>query len=181
MQKYLLIAITTAAILGTAFGVQQITASSSSATANETKVQAIETVPLEGLSLDGGEFLLLADTTPAEIDTAHVAMNVPCEPDDADDDQLPQTDIAVVAGVAPNVSPVQSEFIAQLSDPNDNKCTYHVTLPEDGEQITDIAVINTSEETVEFDSGNFATISLTSADDDDRNRNDGNDDREDDD
>jgi hypothetical protein len=130
---------------------------SQTATADHAEILSIDTLPLEGLSLDAGEFLLLADTTPALIESGHVAMNVPCSPDD----DTPQTDIAVVAGVAPDVSPLESEFVADLSNPDDNKCTFHVSFPEDDEDITDVAIINTGDATVEFESGNFATVSLT--------------------
>lgn len=151
-------AVVTAGIL--AFGLLATAAQqwSQTATADHAEILSIDTVPLEGLSLDAGEFLLLADTTPALIESGHVAMNVPCTPDD---DDTPQTDIAVVAGVAPDVSPLDSEYVADLSNPDNNKCTFHVSFPEDDEDITDVAIINTSNETVEFESGNFATVSLT--------------------
>lgn len=67
----------------------------------------------------------------------------------------------MVAGVAPDVSPLDLEYVEELSSPEDNKCTFHVTFPEEDEDITDVAIINTGEETAEFESGNFATVSLT--------------------
>lgn len=145
--------------------------SQQTATADHAKILSIDTVPLEGLSLDAGEFLLLADTTPALIESGHVAMNVPCSPDG----DVPQTDIAVVAGIAPDVAPLELEYVADLSDPDENKCTFHVTFPEDDEDITDVAIINTGSATTDFESGNFATVSLTTAnghdDDDDQDDN----------
>jgi hypothetical protein len=81
-------AVVTAGIL--AFGVLAIAAQQGkTAIADHAEILTIDTVPLEGLSLDAGEFLLLADTTPALIESGHVAMNVPCE----QDDETPQTDI----------------------------------------------------------------------------------------
>jgi len=55
------------------------------------------------------------------------------------------------------------EYVADLSNPDGNKCTFHVTFPEEDEDVTDVAIINTGNETVDFESGNFATISLTTA------------------
>src|ERR671914_2395086 len=37
------------------------------------------TVPLENLSLAPGDFIILADSTPVPIESAHVSMNVPCQ------------------------------------------------------------------------------------------------------
>jgi hypothetical protein len=71
----------------------------------------------------------------------------------------------VVAGVAPDLSPVELEFIAELSDPEDN-CLYHVDIPEnEDDEVTDIAIINPGDKTVKFGSGNFATISITEVSD----------------
>ena len=135
---------------------------SPAATADHAEVLSIETLPLEGLSLEPNEFLLLADTTPAEIESGHVALSVPCT-----DGDTPETDIDVVAGIAPDVTPVILEYVGDLSAPEDNRCTFHVTIPENSEDITDVAIINTGAATVQFDSGHFATISLTTARDDD--------------
>lgn len=165
-------AVITAGIL--AFSLLATSALSPAAVADRAEILAIETVLLQGLSLDAGEFLLLADTTPALIESGHVAMNVPCDPDNDDNDDIPQTDIAVVAGVAPDVSPLDVEYVADLSNPDNNKCTFHVTFPEDDEDITDVAIINTGDEIVEFESGTFATISLTTARDHDDDEEDDN-------
>jgi hypothetical protein len=117
--------------------------------------------PFEGKSLGPGEFLELVDSTPALIESAHVALHIPCEVngDDA------ESDIAVVAGVAPDLSEVELEFVAELSDPDNDRCTFHVTLPEDDdEDITDIAMINTGDNNIEFESGMFATTSVSTSD-----------------
>src|ERR687895_2559254 len=37
------------------------------------------TVPLENLPLAPGDFIILADSTPVPIESAHVSMNVPCQ------------------------------------------------------------------------------------------------------
>ena len=131
---------------------------SPAATADHAEILSIETLPLEGLSLEPNEFLLLADTTPAEIESGHVALSVPCT-----DGDTPETDIAVVVGIAPDVTAVDLEYVSDLSAPEDNRCTFHVTIPENSEDITDVAIINTGAATIQFESGHFATISLTTA------------------
>jgi hypothetical protein len=118
------------------------------------------TLPLENLSLASGDFIILADVTPIPIEAAHVSMNVPCRI--ADNNFTPSSDIKVIAGVAPDLKPTTLEYIAELSRPEINKCTYHVELPQVAEQqITDIAIMNTGNQTIEFSSGNFATISIS--------------------
>ena len=106
---------------------------------------------------------MLVDTTPSLIQSGHVALHIPCEVDGDD----AETDIAVVAGVAPDVSPVDLEYVAPLSDPDNDRCTFHVTLPEDSEDITDIAMINTGDNKIQFRSGMFVTTSVSTADEED--------------
>jgi hypothetical protein len=131
------------------------------ATAADSEVEGYDTMPLEGLSLGSGEFILLVDSTPALIESGHVALHVPCEVDGDD----AETDIAVVAGVAPDVSPVELQFVADLSNPDEDRCTFHVTVPEDSEDITDIAMINTGNKDIKFESGMFVATSVTTIDD----------------
>ena len=131
------------------------------------------TVPLENLSLAPGDFIILADSTPVPIESAHVSMNVPCHAAAAAEGSNittsttnaslgPSSDIKIVAGVAPDLKPAIPEYIAELSRPEISKCTYHVQLPEVADQpITDIAIVNTGNQTVKFSSGNFATISTS--------------------
>jgi hypothetical protein len=126
----------------------------------DDQIPSSVTITLEGLRLEAGQFIELTDTTPVLVTAAHATINVPCQ--NGDD---PESDIAVVAGVAPDLKPVELEFIAELSNPEDN-CTYHVDIPEDeDDEVTDIAIINPGRETVEFKSGNFATISITEVSD----------------
>lgn len=126
------------------------------ATATDASVLSFDTIPLEDLQLRSGQFIILVDTTPARIETAHVALNVPCEIEG----ETATTPIAVVRGVAPNVSPATLEFVAPLSA-DEKHCVFHVTIPEAGEEITDIAMINTGDRKIEFNSGNFVTTSVT--------------------
>lgn len=134
------------------------------------------TVPLENLSLAPGDFIILADSTPVPIESAHVSMNVPCQVPTAAaegnnnitagttnaNQGPPSTDIKIMAGVAPDLEAAIPEYIAGLSRPENGKCTYHVQIPEvAGEPVTDIAIVNTGNQTVNFTSGNFATISTS--------------------
>jgi hypothetical protein len=130
------------------------------------------TVPLENLSLAPGDFIILADSTPVPIESAHVSMNVPCQVEAAEGNNIttsttnssigPPTDIKIMAGVAPDLEPAVPEYIAGLSRPENGKCTYHVQIPQvANEPVTDIAIVNTGNQIVNFTSGNFATISTS--------------------
>ncbi len=128
------------------------------------------TVPLENLSLSPGDFIILADSTPVPIEAVHVSMNVPCHAaveggnitTSASDSLEPSSDIKIIAGVAPDLVPAIPEYIAELSHPENGKCTYHVTLPQTADQqVTDVALLNAGNQTVNFISGNFATISTS--------------------
>jgi hypothetical protein len=121
------------------------------------------TVPLENLSLASGDFIILADSTPIPIEAAHVSINVPCQVvGNSTSNVTPSSDVQVIAGVAPDLKPATLEYIAGLSHPENNKCTYHVQLPQAADQqMTDIAIINNGNRTIKFSSGNFATISIS--------------------
>ena len=142
------------------FALSQIPSNAAMADANNDQIPSSVTIPLEGLTLKAGQFIELTDTTPVLVTAAHATINVLCE--NGDD---PESDIAVVAGVAPDLSPVELEFISELSDPEDN-CLYHADIPEnEDDEVTDIAIINPGDKTVKFGSGNFATISITEVSD----------------
>src|SRR5215207_7690695 len=133
------------------------------------------TVPLENLSLAPGDFIILADSTPVPIESTHVSMNVPCQIIAAAEGnnittsttttnsiQEPSSDIKIMAGVAPDLKPAILEYIAELSRPEIGKCTYHVQIPEVADQqVTDILIMNSGNQTVNFTSGNFVTISTS--------------------
>jgi len=131
------------------------------------------TVPLENLSLAPGDFIILADSTPIPIESAHVSMNVPCKAAKTDGNNIttsttanaslgPASDIKIVAGVEPDLEPAIPEYVAGLSRPEIGKCTYHVQIPQVvNQQVTGIAIVNTGNQTVNFTSGNFATISTS--------------------
>jgi hypothetical protein len=128
----------------------------------DDQIPSSVTITLEGLRLKAGQYIELTDTTPVLVTAAHVTINVPCENGNNND---PKSDIAVVAGVAPDLKPVDLEYIKELSNPKDN-CLYHADIPEDeDDDVTDIVIINPGDKTVEFKSGNFATISVTEVSD----------------
>ena len=54
---------------------------------------------------------------------------IPCDNNGNNNNNDPESNIAVVAGVAPDLKPVELEYIAELSDPEDN-CLYHADIPE---------------------------------------------------
>jgi hypothetical protein len=128
------------------------------------EILSTSTVPLENLSLIPGDFIILADLTPIPIEAAHVSMNVPCQLSNntTNNSTMLHTDIEIIAGVEPDLKPSIPEFITELSHPENNKCTYHVQLPQlSDQQITSIAIINNGNQTIKFTSGNFATISIS--------------------
>ena len=101
------------------------------------------TIPLENLSLAPGDFIILADSTPVPIESAHVSMNVPCQIAAADGNNIttstttatnstqePSSDIKIMAGIAPDLEPAIPEYIAALSRPEIGKCMYHVQIPQ---------------------------------------------------
>ena len=153
-----------AAILVTGiFAISQIPSNAAMADGNNAQIPNSVTIPLEGLTLKAGQYIELADTTPVLVTAAHVVINVPCDNGNNND---PESDIAVVAGVAPDLEPFELEYISELSDPEDN-CLYHADIPEnEDDEVTDIVIINPGDETVKFGSGNFASVSVTEVSDD---------------
>ena len=145
MTKTILLGTTVAAVmvLGiVALGLNQVASQEMEEEMMEEK-SGIHLIDTETISLTGklqpGDFKLLMDITGYISESGHVAMKVPCGPDG---EQL----LAIVSGVAPDVVPMDMDYVAPLSDPP-NSCVYHGEIPEG---ITDIALINTSEERVKF-------------------------------
>jgi hypothetical protein len=131
------------------------------------QIPTVVTIPLEGLSLNRQQFLLLSDTTPVRVGAAHLAINVPCtvEEDDSGNIIGVDSDIIAVAGVAPDVQTVELELVPELSSPPTN-CLFHGDIPNNSDEVTDIAIANATpdDETgvdIQFGSGNFATLAIT--------------------
>jgi hypothetical protein len=116
------------------------------------QIPTVVTIPLEGLSLNEQQFLLLSDITPVRVDAAHLAINVPCTEEG-------DSDIIAVAGVAPDVQTVELELVPELSSPPTN-CLYHGDIPNNSDEVTDIAIANAGAD-IQFGSGNFATLAIT--------------------
>ena len=165
MKKYLTTKTFFAAILVAGiFAISQIPSNLAMADGNnDNQIPSTVSIPLEGLTLKAGQYLELADTTPVLVTDSHVTINVPC--DNGNNNNDPESDIAVVAGVAPDLEPVELEYISELSDPEDN-CLYHADVPEnEDDEVTDIVILNPGDETVKFGSGNYATVSITEVSD----------------
>jgi hypothetical protein len=164
MKKYLTTKTFFAAILlAGIFAISQIPSNLAMADGNnDNQIPSTVSIPLEGLTLKAGQYLELADTTPLLVTESHVTINVPCDNGNNND---PESDIAVVVGVAPDLAPVELEYISELSDPEDN-CLYHADVPEnEDDEVTDIVILNPGDETVKFGSGNYATVSITEVSD----------------
>ncbi len=141
----------------TILGQNQAVSQETPATSEMGEEMGKHLIDTETISLDGklakGDFKLLMDITPYMSDGGHVALKVPCG---KDGEQL----LSILAGVAPDVKPVELEYVAPLSNPPDS-CVYHAAL---GEGITDIALANTSDKGIIFfgkSSGGYsATITI---------------------
>ena len=99
-----------------------------------TVVRDTVSVPLEGLTLPGGQFIHLYDSTPYKIMNGHIAVNVPC----ADNSTA---SVQVLVGQAPNFTAAELENLPELSTPG-TMCIYHVDIPPQGRTVTDVAIIN---------------------------------------
>jgi hypothetical protein len=123
------------------------------------QIPTVVTIPLQGKLLKKDQFLLISDITPVLVDRAHIALNVPCHFQDGT--KPPQSDITVVAGVAPKVKEVDLQYISDLSKPTKN-CTFHADIPKNSNaEVTDIAIINLDKDVVRFHSGNFVTLAIS--------------------
>ena len=114
-------------------------------------------IPLTG-SLLGGDYILLMDFTPFATSVeghSHIAAKLPCNKDGS-----PKA--TIVTGVAPDLKTLNigqainngtlNGKSLDLSDEG-NSCLYHTELPTG---ITDIALVNTSNETLNFNRGGYS-------------------------
>jgi hypothetical protein len=121
-----------------------------------------EHIPLKGQLLNG-DYILLMDFTPFATSIeghSHIAMKVPCN-----ENASPK--ITIVTGIAPNFKTLDignaikngtlDEQNLDLSAEG-RSCLYHAELPNG---ITDIALVNTSNGTLNFDDGGYSvTVSV---------------------
>jgi acyl-[acyl carrier protein]--UDP-N-acetylglucosamine O-acyltransferase len=121
-----------------------------------------EHIPLTG-QLTSGDYMLLMDFTPFATSVeghSHIAMKAPCNQDGS-------PKVTIVAGVSPNLSTLNMGNAINngtlngknLDLSNEGKsCLYHAELPNG---ITDIALINTSNGTLNFNEGGYSvTVSV---------------------
>ena len=125
-------------------------------TTNKTTVtRDTVTLLLEGKSIPGNGFIHLYDSTPYMIHNGHIALHIPC-------DASSKPNVNVLIGSAPDLKPVEPEFIKELSQPG-KMCIYHVDVGSDiAKKIiqTDIAIQNPSNQTITFPATSGITIGI---------------------
>ncbi len=151
---------------------QQTEANNSTAPANATSTMnqehqihelhdliVSESIPLDG-QLASGDYLLLMDLTPfaTSVKThSHIALKVPCN-------ENGQPQVTVVTGIAPNLKTLNIGNAINNGTLNGNpldlsnegeSCLYHAELPQG---ITDIALVNTGNQTLGFEKGGYSAI-----------------------
>jgi len=114
-------------------------------------------IPLTG-DLVKGDYILLMDVTPFATSVeghSHIAIKIPCNQDGS-------PKVTIATGIAPNLKSLEvgkeinngtlNGRRLDLSDEG-NSCLYHALLPKG---ITDIVLVNTSNETLNFDLGGYS-------------------------
>ena len=121
-----------------------------------------EHIPLTG-QLASGDYILLMDFTPFVTSIeghSHIALKVPCNEDGT-------SKVTTVTGIAPNLNTLSignainngtlDGNILDLSAEG-NSCLYHAELPIN---ISDIALINTSNQTLNFNEGGYSSVTVS--------------------
>jgi hypothetical protein len=121
-----------------------------------------EYIPLIG-QLAGGDYILLMDFTPFVTSIeghSHIALKVPCNEDGT-------SKVTIVTGIAPNLNTLNigksinngtlDGDSLDLSDEG-NSCLYHAELPIN---ISDIALVNTSNQTLNFNEGGYHSVTVS--------------------
>ena len=121
-----------------------------------------EHIPLTG-QLASGDYILLMDFTPFVTSIeghGHIALKVPCNEDGT-------SKVTVVAGIAPNLNTLNignainnGTLDGDSLDLSDEgySCLYHAELPNN---ISDIALVNTSNQTLNFNEGGYPSITVS--------------------
>jgi hypothetical protein len=145
-----------------AYGQAAATATTTATTTNQTQATEGEeslfisqNIPLTG-QLENGDYLHLIDLTPFKTTVeGHIAIKVPC-----DNDGKPL--VTIITGVAPNFTTLDvgnSINNGTLDGRNidlsveGTSCLYHGEIPNG---ITDIALVNTSNQTLSFEAGGYS-------------------------
>jgi hypothetical protein len=121
-----------------------------------------EHIPLTG-QLASGDYILLMDFTPFVTSIeghSHIALKVPCNEDGT-------SKVTVVTGIAPNLNTLNignainngtlDGDSLDLSNEG-NSCLYHAELPNN---ISDIALVNTSNQTLNFNEGGYPSVTVS--------------------
>jgi hypothetical protein len=121
-----------------------------------------EHIPLTG-QLAGGDYILLMDFTPFVTSIeghSHIALKVPCN-----EEGNPR--VTIVTGIAPRLNTLDIGYAINNGtlDGNSldlsaegNSCLYHAELPN---SISDIALVNTSNQTLNFDEGEYYSVTVS--------------------
>jgi hypothetical protein len=121
-----------------------------------------EHIPLTG-QLASGDYILLMDFTPFVTSIeghSHVALKVPCN-----EDGTPK--VTIVTGIAPNLNTLNIGNAINNGTLNGedldlsnegNSCLYHAELPVN---ISDIALVNTSNQTLNFNEGGYPSVTVS--------------------
>jgi hypothetical protein len=121
-----------------------------------------EHIPLTG-QLASGDYILLMDFTPFVTSIeghSHIALKVPCKEDGT-------SYVTVVAGIAPNLNTLDignainnGTLDGNSLDMSDEgkSCLYHAELPNN---ISDIALVNTSNQTLNFNEGGYSSVTVS--------------------
>jgi hypothetical protein len=121
-----------------------------------------EYIPLTG-QLAVGDYILLMDFTPFVTSIeghSHIALKVPCNEDGT-------SKVTIVTGIAPNLNTLNigksinngtlDGNSLDLSEEG-NSCLYHAELPIN---ISDIALVNTSNQTLNFNEGGYSSVTVS--------------------
>lgn len=121
-----------------------------------------EYIPLTG-QLTGGDYILLMDFTPFVTSIEghnHIALKVPCNEDGT-------SKVTIATGIAPNLNtlnigkPIDNGTLdgnsRDLSEEG-NSCLYHAELSIN---ISDIALVNTSNQTLNFNEGGYHSVTVS--------------------
>jgi hypothetical protein len=121
-----------------------------------------EHIPLTG-QLAIGDFILLMDFTPFVTSIeghSHIALKIPCN-----EDGSPK--VTVVTGIAPNLNTLNIGNVINNGTLDGNSldlsaegtsCLYHAELPSN---ISDIALVNTSNQTLNFSEGGYYSVTVS--------------------
>ena len=133
------------------------TTNQTQATEGEENLFISQNIPLTG-KLENGDYLHLIDLAPFNTTAeGHIALKVPC-----DDNGKPLA--TIISGIAPNFRTLDvgnSINNGTLDGKNINlsiagsSCFYHGKIPNG---ITDIALVNTSNQTLSFEAGGFSAV-----------------------